>query len=109
MPPELVEKCNEDVNILLEHHLDETFVHAPKPLIMPEKVKSEEVVSSKILPPMYYYVYEHSVQESPAVPKIDESKPKAGMRIRLISGKAINVEFNLSSKVNDIYQYVSEY
>jgi len=35
LPPELIEKCNEDVNIILEHHLEETFVYAPKPLVQP--------------------------------------------------------------------------
>jgi len=31
------------------------------------------------------------------------------MKIRLVNGKAVNVEFNLSSKIEDIYKYVAEY
>lgn len=35
LPPELLEKCDEDINIVIEHHLEETFVFAPKPLVQP--------------------------------------------------------------------------
>jgi len=48
------------------------------------------------------------VSEIIPVPKIDESKKKVEMRIRLKTGKVINVEFNLESKIEDIYQYVAE-
>ena len=43
-----------------------------------------------------------------APPKIDPNLPKASMKIRMVSGKAVNVEFNTSSKIEDIYQYVAE-
>ena len=44
-----------------------------------------------------------------AMPKIDPALPKASMKIRLATGKAVNVEFNLGTKIDELYKYVSEY
>jgi len=54
IPKELLPKCNEDVNIVLEHHLDETFVYAPKPFSAP---KTLEQMAAPPSPAKYFLWY----------------------------------------------------
>ncbi len=112
IPKEILDRCDEDVNIVLEHHLylkpdllcrDETYVFSPKPFNVPMTLDQMTVAQSKT-PPLT-----PGTPGTPVPPpKIDPSLPKASMKIRLMSGKAVNVEFNSSSRIEELYAYVGE-
>eukprot|EP00826_Nyctotherus_ovalis_P020803 TRINITY_DN16596_c0_g1_i5.p1 TRINITY_DN16596_c0_g1~~TRINITY_DN16596_c0_g1_i5.p1 ORF type:complete len:109 (-),score=27.68 TRINITY_DN16596_c0_g1_i5:142-468(-) len=50
LPPELLEHSDGDANILVEYHLEETFVYAPKPLAHPVALENM-VVAPAPTPP----------------------------------------------------------
>ena len=84
-------------------------MYAPKPFFQPQTLEQMSTLTKavySILP----ILFNRSADAAPVnvVPKIDPNAPKASMKIRLITGKAVNVEFNTNSKIADIYQYVSE-
>ena len=56
IPKEILARCNEDANIVIEHHLEETFVYAPKPFMQPQTLEQMATKS----PAKYRLTYDNT-------------------------------------------------